>query len=143
MMKEPGFDFSFSGLKTAVLYTLSERNPETGTARPEELADLCASFQEAVIEVLVTKTIRAAKHAGRDIIALSGGVSLNKTLRAAFQAACRKNGLTLATATPGLCTDNAAMIAFAGLLRAFEGHASPLDADIDPNLPLVAAGNAG
>jgi len=143
MMREPGFDFSFSGLKTAVLYTLSERNPETGSARPEELADLCASFQEAVIEVLVTKTIRAAKHAGRNIIALSGGVSLNKTLRAAFETACKKHDLTLATATPGLCTDNAAMIAFAALLRAFEGHASPLDADIDPNLSLVAAGNAG
>ena len=143
MMKEPGFDFSFSGLKTAVLYTLSERNPETGTARPEDLADLCASFQEAVIEVLVTKTIRAAKHAGRDLIALSGGVSLNKTLRAAFEEACRKEGLALATATPGLCTDNAAMIAFAALLRAFDGQASPLDADIDPNLPLVPAGNAG
>lgn len=143
MMKEPGFDFSFSGLKTAVLYTLSGRDPESGAARAEDLADLCASFQEAVIEVLIAKTIRAAKHTGRDLIALSGGVSLNQTLRAAFEEACGKEGITLATATPGLCTDNAAMIAFAALLRAFDGQASALDADIDPNLPLVSPGNAG
>jgi len=139
MMKEPGFDFSFSGLKTAVLYTLSERNPQTGTPHREELPDLCASFQEAVIEVLVKKTIKAARHAGKKTIALSGGVSLNKTLRAAFEKACTKEGITLATATPGLCTDNAAMIAFAALLHAFEGKSSPLDADIDPNLALAGA----
>jgi len=139
MMKEPGFDFSFSGLKTAVLYTLSERNPETGTPLPGDLADLCASFQEAVIEVLVKKSIKAARHAGRKTIALSGGVSLNKTLRSAFERECGKEGIALATATPGLCTDNAAMIAFAALLHAFEGRSSPLDADIDPNLSLTVA----
>ena len=142
MMKEPGFDFSFSGLKTAVLYTLSERNPDTGTPLPGELADLCASFQAAVIEVLVTKTLRAARLAGRRTIALSGGVSLNQALRTAFKTACHREGLTLATATPGLCTDNAAMIAFAALLRAFDGQSSPLDGDIDPNLPLVSAASA-
>ncbi|TAE76498.1 MAG: tRNA (adenosine(37)-N6)-threonylcarbamoyltransferase complex transferase subunit TsaD [Verrucomicrobia bacterium] len=139
MMKEPGFDFSFSGLKTAVLYTLSERNPETGSPLAQELPDLCASFQQAVIDVLVTKTLRAARHAGRRTIALSGGVSLNQALRHAFEIACNREGLSLATATPGLCTDNAAMIAFAALLRAFDGHSSPLDSDIDPNLPLVSA----
>jgi N6-L-threonylcarbamoyladenine synthase len=141
MMKEPGFDFSFSGLKTAVLYTLSERNPESGTALPGELADLCASFQEAVIEVLVKKTLKAARHAGRKIIALSGGVSLNGALRDAFQRACEREGLELAVASPGLCTDNAAMIGFAALLRAFAGKRSPLDGDIDPNLSLAVAGS--
>ena len=138
MMREPGFDFSFSGLKTAVLYTLSERNPETGTPLDGDLADLCASFQQAVIEVLVTKTLRAAKHAGRERIALSGGVSLNQALRAAFEAACQREGITLAVATPGLCTDNAAMIGFAGMLRAFAGESSPLDGDINPNLALTS-----
>ena len=138
MMREPGFDFSFSGLKTAVLYTLSERNPEAGTPLPEDLANLCASFQEAVIEVLVVKTLRAAKHAGRRLVALSGGVSLNKSLRAAFETACHRDGIELAVATPGLCTDNAAMIGFAGLLRAYAGESSPLDGDIDPNLVLAA-----
>ena len=143
MMKEPGFDFSFSGLKTAVLYTLTGRNPETGTPLPEDLADLCASFQEAVIEVLVTKTLKAARHAGRRTIALSGGVSLNRALRSAFESACHREGIILATASPGLCTDNAAMIAFAALLHALEGRCSPLDADIDPNLTLVSAVGAG
>ncbi|WP_035606904.1 tRNA (adenosine(37)-N6)-threonylcarbamoyltransferase complex transferase subunit TsaD [Haloferula sp. BvORR071] len=139
MMKEPGFDFSFSGLKTAVLYTLSQRNPETGTPLPDELADLCASFQEAVIEVLVKKTLKAARHTGRKIIALSGGVSLNKALREAFAKACGREGIELALASPGLCTDNAAMIGFAALQHAFHGKSSPLDGDINPNLSLVAA----
>lgn len=142
MMKEPGFEFSFSGLKTAVLYTLSERNPDTGLPFPEDLPDLCASFQQAVTDVLVAKSVRAAKQARRGTLALSGGVSLNKTLRAAFESACHREGIRLATAEPGLCTDNAAMIGFAAMLHAFDGRSSPLDADIDPNLPLAATGCA-
>lgn len=138
MMKQPGFEFSFSGLKTAVLYTLSERDPQTGRPVPEDLPDLCASFQQAVIDVLVAKTLRAAKATGRDTIALSGGVSLNRGLRGAFADACKRADLRLATAEPGLCTDNAAMIGFAALLHAFEQRFSPLDVDIDPNLSLAA-----
>ena len=76
-------------------------------------ADLAASFQKAVIEILVGKTLRAAREFGRDAIALSGGVSLNRALRDAFEIACEKQGIELMTATPALCTDNAAMIAFA------------------------------
>ncbi|MEP4078679.1 tRNA (adenosine(37)-N6)-threonylcarbamoyltransferase complex transferase subunit TsaD [Haloferula sp.] len=137
MLKDRSFDFSFSGLKTAVLYTLTDRNPDYGTPRSSDLPDLCASFQQAVIDVLIAKTLRAAKHAGRDTIALSGGVSLNQALRDSFAQACKKEGLTLLTADSGLCTDNAAMIAFAALLHHFEGRQSPLDADIDPNLALA------
>ena len=137
MIKDPGFDFSFSGLKTAVLYTLTDRNPDYGTPRSSDLPDLCASFQQAVIDILITKTLRAARHAGRRTIALSGGVSLNQSLRDAFAAACEKEDFTLLTADSGLCTDNAAMIAFAALLHHFDGHQSPLDADIDPNLALA------
>ncbi len=143
MMKEPGFDFSFSGLKTAVLYTLSARNPAAGTPLPADLPDLCASFQQAVIDVLLAKTLRATHHAGHRTIALSGGVSLNKTLRTAFENVCRREGIALALAPAGLCTDNAAMIGFAALLHAFEGKSSPLDTGIDPNLPLVPALNPG
>ena len=139
MLHEPGFEFSFSGLKTAVLYTLTDLHPESGQPTPAELPDLCASFQQAVIDVLVAKSLKACRHAGRDTLALSGGVSLNRTLRAAFQAACDRAGIRLLTAEPGLCTDNAAMIAFAALLHRFEGKCSPLDADIDPNLPLAPA----
>jgi N6-L-threonylcarbamoyladenine synthase len=100
-------------------------------------ADLAASFQVAVIEILVGKTLRAARESGRDAIALSGGVSLNLALREAFEIACKKQGFGLLTAAPALCTDNAAMIAFAALLRYFEGKTTSLEEDIHPNLPLV------
>ena len=137
MLKEPNFDFSFSGLKTAVLYTLTDRNPDQGTPEPEDLPDLCASFQQAVVEVLVAKTLKAADRLGRETIALSGGVSLNGALRGAFGDACQASNRQLILADPHLCTDNAAMIAFAGLLHHFAGRHSPLDIGIDPNLPLA------
>ncbi len=131
MVHEPHLDFSFSGLKTAVLYTLQKQ------ATPLPVADLAASFQQAVIEILVRKTLRAAKESGRCEIALSGGVSLNRALREAFMTAGEKVGIRIHTASPDLCTDNAAMIAFAALLRHLTGESSPLEGDIHPNLPLV------
>lgn len=131
MLHDPHLDFSFSGLKTAVLYTLQRA---TG---PPAVADLAASFQQAVIEILVGKTLRAATQTGHRLVALSGGVSLNRAVRAAFAEACDRRGLGLAIAPPVLCTDNAAMIAFAALLRHLAGESSPLDGDIHPNLPLV------
>ncbi len=131
MLHDPHLDFSFSGLKTAVLYTLQR---EQGNV---DVADLSASFQQAVIEILVGKTLRAARQTGRETIALSGGVSLNKALRAAFQNACAESGLELVVASPDFCADNAAMIAFAALLRHLAGESSALSDDIHPNLPLV------
>ncbi len=131
MLGDPHFDFSFSGLKTAVLYTLQKERRKTN------IADVAASFQQAVVEILVGKTVRAAEATGRNLIALSGGVSLNQTLRAAFQNACDARGLELRVAPPDLCTDNAAMIAFAALLRHLAGARSRLDEDIHPNLPLA------
>lgn len=131
MEHEPHLDFSFSGLKTAVLYTIQK---EMGV-RP--VADLAASFQQAVIEILVKKSLQAAKQTGRRQIALSGGVSLNQALRSAFQRAGDNNDIKISVAPPIFCTDNAAMIAFAALLRHLGGESSPLDGDIHPNLPLV------
>ncbi len=131
MLHESHLDFSFSGLKTAVLYTLQR---ETGNF---SIPDLAASFQQAVIEILVHKALRAAKLTGRRRIALSGGVSLNRALRSALGEACARKGLELSVAPPDFCADNAAMIAFAGLLRHLAGEQSPLDGDIHPNLPLV------
>ncbi len=131
MVHEPHLDFSFSGLKTAVLYTLQKQSA------PIPVADLAASFQQAVVEILVKKALRAAKETGRREIALSGGVSLNLALRDAFMAAGEKAGLLIHTASPAFCTDNAAMIAFAALLRHLAGESSPLEGDIHPNLPLV------
>jgi N6-L-threonylcarbamoyladenine synthase len=129
MMQGGELDFSFSGLKTAVLYTLQK---EPGA----KIAEVAASFQAAVVEVLVEKTMRAAKLVRADVIGLSGGVSLNRAVREAFSERCKKEGLELAIAEGSVCTDNAAMIAFAGLLRFFAGKCDALDGDIDPNLRL-------
>jgi N6-L-threonylcarbamoyladenine synthase len=132
MLHDPHLDFSFSGLKTAVLYTLQKES------QTHHLADLAASFQQAVIEILIAKTLSAARQAGHGRVAISGGVTLNRALREAMRQACADSGLELATAPPDVCTDNAAMIAFAALLRHLAGERSPLGEDIHPNLPLVS-----
>jgi N6-L-threonylcarbamoyladenine synthase len=139
MIRDPGCDFSFSGLKTAVLYTLSELDPDHGTPKPVDIPDLCASFQRAVIEVLVARTLKAARESGHRIIGLSGGVSLNRELRDSLTAACSREYLDLRVAPPAMTTDNAAMIGLAALLRHSAGQSSGLDKDIDPNLPLLPA----
>ena len=131
MLHDPHLDFSFSGLKTAVLYTLQKE------ADAPNLSDLAASFQQAVIEILIAKTLCAARQSGRGKVALSGGVSLNRALREAMRQACADSGLELVAAAADFCTDNAAMIAFAALLRHLAGERSPLGEDIHPNLPLV------
>jgi len=139
MLRDAHLDFSFSGLKTAVLYTLTDLNPATGQAPPERVADLCASFQAAVLEILVTKTLCAARQSGHRLVSLSGGVSCNRALRAALTSACAQAGLELRIASPALATDNAAMIAYVGLLRLRRGETSDLMTDINPNLPLVGS----
>lgn len=133
MLDSQDFHFSFSGLKTSVRYLL----PKLETL---PLPDLCASFQEAVVDVLVAKTLRAAKVARRRVIAVSGGVSCNSRLREKFRAACETRGLELLIAPPSLCTDNAAMIGYVAALRFATGERSPLDSDIDPNLRLASLG---
>lgn len=131
MLHEAHSDFSFSGLKTAVLYTLQREKGRVS------IPDLAASFQQAVIDILVGKTLRAAKQSGHRTVALSGGVSMNKALRSALDDACRASGIELVISPPSFCTDNAAMIAFAALLRHLNGEHSSLEQDIHPNLPLV------
>jgi N6-L-threonylcarbamoyladenine synthase len=118
-------------LKTSVLYSLPKiENLATS------LNDLCASFQAAVIDVLLHKSLRALKQESMNHLALSGGVSLNQSLRKKFQTACDAAGITLSLSPPDLCTDNAAMIAFAGLIRHLQGQSDPLDSPIHPNLSL-------
>jgi N6-L-threonylcarbamoyladenine synthase len=131
MLHDAHLDFSFSGLKTAVLYTLQR---EGGRG---DIHDLAASFQQAVIDILVGKTLQAVRLTGRSLVGLSGGVSMNLALREALREACAKAGYDLVTAVPDFCTDNAAMIGFAALLRHLAGGESSLDDDIHPNLPLV------
>jgi N6-L-threonylcarbamoyladenine synthase len=152
-------NFSFSGLKTAVRYLLpkiavipSEALRSRGTslndavtdasgpldfARDEALRDLCASFQQAIIDVLVTKTIAAAQKYRVDLVTISGGVSCNQELRRQMREACSRKGIEFKSAEPWLCTDNAAMIAFVALLRLRAGFESRVAEEIDPNLALV------
>ena len=136
MMKD-GLDFSFSGLKTAVLYQLEKLDPQKGIAPTEAIPDLCASFQAAVIDVLVAKTIRAAKQCGETTITLSGGVSCNQALCQAMQQACDHENFNLLISPRAVSTDNAAMIAFVALHRHLHGMHSSFHEDIDPNLALV------
>ena len=124
-------DFSFSGLKTAVRYTL----PKVENLK-DELPHLCASFQQAVIDVLVDKSLRAAHETGCNLITLSGGVSCNNALRSVLASACEENGLEFLACPPCFSTDNAAMIAFAGLMNLQAGRHGNFSEDIDPNLPL-------
>ncbi len=107
MARNPGLDFSFSGLKTAVLYRCRELGPD---GVRERRADLAASFQAAVVEQLRTKTARALKQGGWEAVALGGGVAANGPLREAIAALCEEAGVRLKLVPIALCTDNAAMI---------------------------------
>jgi N6-L-threonylcarbamoyladenine synthase len=133
MMDSGDFAFSFSGLKTAVRYLL----PKVNLDDEQTVNDLCASFQEAVVDVLVAKTIGAARQCNRELVTVSGGVSCNLRLRERFREVCATNQMELRVAEPGLCTDNAAMIAFVAAGRLARGECSPLTAEISPNLALA------
>lgn len=139
MMHEPHLDFSFSGLKTAVLYTLptlvESGNPND--LSEQDMNDLCASVRQAIIDVLLRKTLNAAKQTGHQVIAVSGGVSCNKALREQMADACRRRNIEPVLPPAHFTTDNAAMIAYAGFLRSQIGDFSPLDTPVDPNLKLA------
>jgi N6-L-threonylcarbamoyladenine synthase len=127
----PGeYNFSFSGLKTAVLYTVNDLK-KGGKSLPVE--DLAASFQAAVVDVLVEKTLQAARDHGAKDILVAGGVSANQALRQAFQS---QTEFKVHIPPFSLCTDNAAMIAAAGYYRFAFGHTSSLDIDVQPTWPL-------
>jgi len=115
MLGPDSLDFSFSGLKTAVLYHCRGREMKgesrVGSMSPQEIADIAASFQAAVVEVLVAKTLRAAEQVGARTVVLGGGVAANTALREALQQACSETGLILLVAPKSLCTDNAVMVA--------------------------------
>jgi N6-L-threonylcarbamoyladenine synthase len=122
-------DFSFSGLKTAVINHV-RRNPDVGTA------DVAASFQQAVVDVLVDKTRRAADMVGAKGMCLGGGVAANSQLRERFLEACIADGRHAFVPSRAMCTDNAAMVAAAGHWRLALDGPTPLDAGGDPNLRL-------
>lgn len=131
-------DFSFSGIKTAVRVAL-DRRPEL---REEPAArDVAASFQAAMIEMLVANTMAAAERHAVPAVCIAGGVAANDALRAAVERECEKRRLRLVVPRLAYCGDNAAMIAFCGALRMDRGETSDLALDADPNLPLGAVPN--
>ncbi len=127
------YDFSFSGLKSAVLNYLNQAEMRK---EPIVQADVAASFQAAVVDVLVEKTIHAAKEYGFKTVALAGGVASNSALRAGMKEACEKRGINLIYPSPIFCTDNAAMIGAAGYYEFMKGTRSGLDLNAIPNLKL-------
>lgn len=127
------YDFSFSGLKSAVLNYLNHARMTGEEVRPEDLA---ASFQAAVVDVLVEHAIRGAKEFGFDRLAMAGGVASNSALRAKLKAACEKEGIRLYYPSPIYCTDNGAMIGAAGYYEYCRGTRSGLDLNAAPSLKL-------
>ena len=136
LLHDANDDFSFSGLKTSVRYFL--RDHPALLDDPQRIRDLCASVQAAIVEVLVKKTVRAAKREGVRCLTASGGVTCNSGLRAELERASRNHGFTLRLAEKNLCTDNAAMI---GILAERKLLAStsptPLDEEIKPGWSLA------
>ena len=136
LLNDSNDNFSFSGLKTYVRYFL-EKNPELKEDN-DQLPDICASAQAAIVEVLVKKTLRAAAREGVGCVTASGGVTCNRLLRAELAAACEKQGVSLHLASPKLCTDNAAMIGILAEQKIKAGNElSPVDADIQPGWALA------
>lgn len=127
------YDFTFSGLKSAVLNHINKANMMGERICVE---DLCASFQANVVEALVSRTVACAKSYGIDKVALAGGVSANRGLRAGLQKACEENGITCYYPEPVYCTDNAAMIASAGYFDYLAGSFADLSLNADPSLKL-------
>jgi len=129
-MIDEGLDFSFSGMKTSVINYV-RRHPEA------ENADLAASFQEAVVDVLVTKALRAARKTGARSVALGGGVAANSRLRERFAAEAERAGIDHLVPSRAFCTDNAAMIGAAAHWRLEVDGPTPLDAGAHPTLRLT------
>lgn len=132
-LEKGSLDFSFSGIKTGVLNYI---NSEKQADREIKQADVAASFQAAVLDVIVAKTVKAAKDMDKDKIVLAGGVASNSRLREMMSEECEKNGIKLYYPSPILCTDNAAMIGCAAYYKYIAGERDDLTLDAIPNLEL-------
>lgn len=127
------YDFSFSGIKSAVLNYINSANMQ---GKEINRADVAASFQNAVVDALVSRAVRLAKECGMDKLAIAGGVASNSALRAAIQEACAKNNIGFYSPSPILCTDNAAMIGAAAYYEYIKGVRHGYDLNAVPNLKL-------
>lgn len=132
-LEKGSLDFSFSGTKTGVLNYV---NSEKQAGREISVPDVAASFQQAILDVIVAKTVGAAAARKQDKIVMAGGVASNSRLREMMGAACEKEGIRLYYPSPILCTDNAAMIGCAAYYKYRAGHTDGLDLDAVPHLPL-------
>lgn len=132
-MDNNSLDFSFSGVKTAVINYLHKAEQKGDTVNK---ADIAASFQEAVTDVLCEHTIEGAVKSGVKTVTLAGGVAANTALRAKMTAECAKHGISVLYPPPVLCTDNAAMIAACGYFEGEKGNFADLTLNAVPNLPL-------
>ena len=127
------YDFSFSGIKSAVLNYINSANMQ---GKEINRADVAASFQKAVVDALVSRAVRLAKECGMDKLAIAGGVASNSALRAAIQEECTKNNISFYSPSPILCTDNAAMIGAAAYYEYIKGVRHGYDLNAIPNLKL-------
>ena len=134
-MLHQGLDFSFSGLKTAVSVQLKKLADEENLENRD--ADIAASFQEALVDTLVKKSVKALKQTGMKRLVIAGGVSANKRLRERLEADLAKIKATVYYAEPALCTDNGAMIAFAGYQRLKSGQSEGLSVTTTPRWPMT------
>ncbi|MBB3062213.1 tRNA (adenosine(37)-N6)-threonylcarbamoyltransferase complex transferase subunit TsaD [Microbulbifer rhizosphaerae] len=137
MTDRPGLDFSFSGLKTYTLNTVRDHVLEDGLPDPQTCADIAAAFQEAVVDTLVIKCRRAIRATGRKTLVVAGGVSANRLLRERLEARLAQEGAGVYYPRHEFCTDNGAMIAYAGCLRLKGGQRENLDITVRPRWPLT------
>ncbi len=139
LMDRPGCDMSFSGLKTAALRTRDRLIAEQGGLRQSDRQDLCAAFQKAISEVLARKSYRALAVSPVPVLAVAGGVAANRTIRVALERVAADMGARFLAPPLRLCTDNGAMIAWAGIERFRLGHRDGMDLAARPRWPLDRA----
>ncbi|BFM13311.1 tRNA (adenosine(37)-N6)-threonylcarbamoyltransferase complex transferase subunit TsaD [Simiduia litorea] len=136
MTDRPGLDFSFSGLKTFTLNTVTEHAEANGLPSDQTCADIALAFQEAVVATLVIKCRRALKQTGYKRLVIAGGVSANKSLREQLEAQLAKINASVFYARKEFCTDNGAMIAYAGAQRLLAGETADLAINVTPRWPM-------
>ncbi|PJE78698.1 tRNA N6-adenosine threonylcarbamoyltransferase [invertebrate metagenome] len=135
MTDRPGLDFSFSGLKTFTLNTVIKCRQQ-GELADQDKADIARAFEEAAVDTLTIKCRRALRQSGLDQLVIAGGVSANRTLRAYLEAMVKEEGASLRYARPEFCTDNGAMIAYAGCQRLVAGACDGLEVAPTPRWPM-------